>query len=62
MVDHTFLYTPAVRKIRDLIKEGVLGEIYYYNSNRASLGLFQSDVNVIWDLAVHDISIIQYLY
>jgi predicted dehydrogenase len=61
MVDHTFIYTPAVRKIRDLIQEGVLGKIYYYNSIRASLGLFQSDVNVIWDLAVHDISIIQYI-
>jgi predicted dehydrogenase len=60
-VDHTFLYTPAVRKIRDLIQEGALGELYYYNSNRASLGLFQSDVNVIWDLAVHDISIIQHI-
>jgi predicted dehydrogenase len=61
MVDHTFLYTPAVRKIRDLIKGGALGDTYYYYSNRASLGLFQNDVNVIWDLAVHDISIIQYL-
>jgi predicted dehydrogenase len=61
MVDHTFLYTPAVRKIRDLIHEGALGKIYYYNSIRASLGLFQSDVNVIWDLAVHDISIIRYI-
>src|ERR1700760_431911 len=59
MVDHTFLYTPAVQKIRQLIVEEVLGDIYYYNSIRASLGLFQSDVNVIWDLAVHDISIIQ---
>lgn len=62
MVDHTFLYTAAVQKIRQLIVEGALGEIYYYNSIRASLGLFQSDVNVIWDLAVHDISIIQYLF
>jgi predicted dehydrogenase len=61
MVDHTFLYTPAVRKIRDLIQKEVLGDIYYYNSTRASLGLFQSDVNVIWDLAVHDISIIQFI-
>src|SRR4051812_29736284 len=61
MVDHTFLYTPAVRKIRDLIAEGALGDIYYYNGIRASLGLFQSDVNVIWDLAVHDVSIIQYI-
>ena len=62
MVDHTFLYTPAVQKIRELIVEGDLGDIYYYNGIRASLGLFQSDVNVIWDLAVHDISIIQYIF
>ena len=62
MVDHTFLYTPAVQKIRELIVEGALGDIYYYNGIRASLGLFQSDVNVIWDLAVHDISIIQYIF
>jgi predicted dehydrogenase len=61
MVDHTFLYTPAVQKIRELIVEGALGDIYYYDSIRASLGLFQSDVNVIWDLAVHDISIIQHI-
>jgi predicted dehydrogenase len=61
MVDHTFLYTPAVQKIRDLIAKGALGEIYYYNGIRASLGLFQSDVNVIWDLAVHDASIIHYI-
>ena len=61
MVDHTFLYTPAVQKIRELIVDGALGDIYYYNGIRASLGLFQSDVNVIWDLAVHDISIIQYI-
>jgi predicted dehydrogenase len=61
MVDHTFLYTPAVQKIRELIVEGALGDIYYYNGIRASLGLFQSDVNVMWDLAVHDISIIQYI-
>jgi predicted dehydrogenase len=61
MVDHTFLYTPAVQKIRQLILEDQLGEVYYYDSTRSSLGLFQSDVNVIWDLAVHDISIIQYL-
>ena len=54
MVDHTFLYTPAVQKIRELMVDGALGEIYYYNGIRASLGLFQSDVNVIWDLAVHE--------
>jgi predicted dehydrogenase len=61
MVDHTFLYTPAVQKIRALISEGELGDIYYYNGIRASLGLFQTDVNVIWDLAVHDMSIMQYI-
>jgi predicted dehydrogenase len=61
MVDHTFLYTPAVQKIRSLLQEGALGEIYYYDSIRSSLGLFQNDVNVIWDLAVHDISIIQHI-
>jgi predicted dehydrogenase len=61
MVDHTFLYTPAVQKIRELMLQDQLGEIYYYDSTRSSLGLFQSDVNVIWDLAVHDLSIIQYL-
>ncbi len=61
MVDHTFLYTPAVQKIRELIHSGDLGEVYYYDSIRSSLGLFQSDVNVIWDLAVHDLSIIQYI-
>lgn len=61
MVDHTFLYTPAVQKIRELVHEGAIGEIYYYDSIRSSLGLFQSDVNVIWDLAVHDMSIIQYI-
>src|SRR5690606_23313055 len=48
MVDHTFLYTPAVQKIRELVHTGELGEIYYYDSIRSSLGLFQSDVNVIW--------------
>lgn len=61
MVDHTFLYTPAVQKIRDLVAEDALGEIFYYDSIRSSLGLFQADVNVIWDLAVHDISIIQHI-
>jgi predicted dehydrogenase len=61
MVDHTFLYTPAVQKIRELVRKDELGEVYYYDSTRSSLGLFQSDVNVIWDLAVHDISIIQYI-
>jgi len=61
MVDHTFLYTPAVQKIRELLMEDELGEVDYYDCVRSSLGLFQSDVSVICDLAVHDISIIQYI-
>jgi predicted dehydrogenase len=61
MVDHTFVYTGAVRKIRELIDKGSLGEIYYYDSTRANLGLFQQDVDVIWDLAVHDLSIMEYI-
>jgi predicted dehydrogenase len=61
MVDHTFLFTGAVRKIRQLIDEGSLGSLYYYDSTRVNLGLFQHDVNVIWDLAPHDMSIIDYL-
>jgi predicted dehydrogenase len=61
MVDHTFVYTGAVRKIRDLVDSGTLGEIYYYDSVRVNLGLFQHDVNVLWDLAVHDLSIMDYV-
>ena len=61
MVDHTFLFTGAVRKIRELIESGALGELYYYDSMRVNLGLFQHDVNVIWDLAPHDLSIMDYL-
>ena len=61
MVDHTFLFTGAVRKIRQLIDEGVLGKLYYYDSSRVNLGLFQHDVNVIWDLAPHDLAIMNYL-
>ncbi len=61
MVDHTFIYTGAVRKIRELISDGALGEIYYYDSVRINLGLFQHDVNVVWDLAVHDLSIMDYV-
>ena len=61
LVDHTFVYTDAVRKIRDLIAEGQLGQIYYYDAVRVNLGLFQHDVNVIWDLAIHDLSIIDYV-
>jgi predicted dehydrogenase len=61
MVDHTFLFTGAVKKIRQLIDEGTLGNLYYYDSTRVNLGLFQHDVNVIWDLAPHDLSIMDYL-
>ncbi len=61
MVDHTFLFTAAVRKIKELIDNDVLGTLYYYDSVRVNLGLFQSDVNVVWDLAPHDLSIMEYL-
>ena len=61
MVDHTFVYTGAVRKMRELTEAGELGEIYYYDSVRINLGLFQHDVNVLWDLAVHDLSIMDYV-
>ena len=61
LVDHTFVYTPAVRKIRELITSGQLGDIYYYDAVRVNLGLFQHDVNVIWDLAIHDLSIMDYV-
>ncbi len=61
MVDHTFLFTGAVRKIRQLLDENALGKLYYYDSTRVNLGLFQHDVSVIWDLAPHDLSIVDYL-
>jgi predicted dehydrogenase len=61
MVDHTFVYTGAVRKIREMIDEGLVGDVFYYDSTRVNLGLFQHDVNVIWDLAVHDLAILDYL-
>jgi predicted dehydrogenase len=61
MVDHTFLFTGAVKKIRQLLDEGSLGKLYYYDSTRVNLGLFQHDVNVLWDLAVHDLSIMDHL-
>jgi predicted dehydrogenase len=61
MVDHTFVYTSAVRKIRELITDNALGDIYYYDAVRVNLGLFQHDVNVIWDLAIHDLSIMDYV-
>jgi predicted dehydrogenase len=61
MVDHTFLFSAAVRKIRQLIYSGTLGALYYYDSMRINLGLFQHDVNVIWDLAPHDLSIMDFV-
>src|SRR5271167_3433448 len=61
MVDHTFLYTGAVRKIRQFVDDGTLGKLYYYDSTRVNLGLFQHDINVLWDLAPHDLSIMDYL-
>jgi predicted dehydrogenase len=61
LVDHTFVYTDAVRKMRELISSGALGEIYYYDAVRVNLGLFQHDVNVIWDLAIHDLSIMDFV-
>lgn len=61
MVDHTFLFTGAVTKIKQLLQDGALGKLYYYDSTRVNLGLFQHDVNVVWDLAPHDLSIIDYL-
>lgn len=61
MVDHTFLFTGAVKKIEELIRSGSLGRLYYYDSTRVNLGLFQHDINVLWDLAPHDLSIMDYL-
>jgi predicted dehydrogenase len=61
MVDHTFLFTGAVKKIKQLLEDGALGKLYYYDSTRVNLGLFQHDVNVVWDLAPHDLSIIDHL-
>ncbi len=61
MVDHTFLFTGAVRKIRELIDTDTLGTLYYYDSTRVNLGMFQNDTNVVWDLAPHDLSIMDYL-
>ncbi len=61
LVDHTFLYTGAVEKMRALIQSGELGELYYFDSVRVNLGLFQHDYNVVWDLAPHDLSIMLYL-
>jgi predicted dehydrogenase len=61
MVDHTFLFTGAVKRIKEFIDNGTLGDLYYYDSTRVNLGLFQHDVNVLWDLAPHDLSIMDYL-
>ncbi|MBN1353758.1 MAG: Gfo/Idh/MocA family oxidoreductase [Candidatus Omnitrophica bacterium] len=61
MVDHTFLFTPAIKKIKEIIDNDMLGQLYYYDSTRVNLGLFQHDVNVIWDLAPHDFSGMDYL-
>src|SRR5438105_3634831 len=61
MVDHTFIHSGAVKKLREIIDSGDLGEIYYYDSVRLNLGLFQPDVNVLWDLAPHDFSVLTYL-
>ena len=62
MVGHTFCFTPAVRKIRELIQMGELGDIFYVDITRVNLGLFQQDVNVVWDLAPHDIAMLNYLF
>jgi predicted dehydrogenase len=61
MVDHTFVYTGAVQKLRELVLTDGFGDVYYFDSVRINLGLFQHDVNVIWDLAVHDLSIMDYV-
>jgi predicted dehydrogenase len=60
-VDHTFVHSPVVQKIRQLLKRGALGDLWYYDSVRINLGLFQHDVNVLWDLATHDLSILLHL-
>ncbi len=61
MVDHTFIYTGAVQKMKEIIDNNELGDVYYFDSVRANLGLFQKDINVLWDLAPHDLSILYYL-
>jgi predicted dehydrogenase len=62
MVDHTFIYTPAVQKIKELVDNGDLGDLLYFDSVRVNLGLFQHDINVVWDLAPHDFSIMDYVF
>lgn len=61
MVDHTYLYSPAVRRMKQLIDSGELGRLHFFDSVRINLGLFQNDVNVLWDLACHDIAIVSHL-
>jgi predicted dehydrogenase len=61
MVGHTFVYTAAVNKIKELIRNGELGDIYYLSTTRVNLGIFQEDINVVWDLAPHDVSILNYI-
>src|SRR5918912_2644545 len=61
MVDHTFIYTGAVRKIKEIVAGGELGELLYFDSTRINLGLFQRDINVVWDLAPHDLAIMDYI-
>ena len=61
MVDHTFIYTGAVRKMKEIIDAGELGELHYLDSVRINLGLFQSDIDVLWDLAPHDLALLTYL-
>lgn len=61
MVDHTFIYTGAVRKMKEIIDQGDVGDLYYFDSVRINLGLFQRDVNVLWDLAPHDLAIMEHL-
>ena len=61
MVDHTFIFSPAVRKMKEIVDAGDLGELLFIDSIRINLGLFQHDINVVWDLAPHDLSIVDYL-
>jgi predicted dehydrogenase len=61
MVDHTFVYTGAVRKIKEIIESGEIGDLLYFDSTRINLGLFQNDINVVWDLAPHDLSIMDFV-
>lgn len=62
MVGHTFLFTAAVNKVKDLLNKGEMGDVHYVNSTRVNLGIFQEDINVIWDLAPHDISILNFIF